>query len=398
MYRTHAQKYFQKLAKQDTPGTGARGLIDNYNLLASESTSSKVSKVKGQGKVPRIIKQKCASPPSPVEFIEAEDDGNIAETHALHFLARNASFRHDSLSAAAALASTPPPPEESNDNNSYDAYQTSEQYHCVASGSVRSGMEKKRLKLMIPVESSSITNSSAQVINARDKWPQPSPAACGHRKKDEVDAATLLVNFEDSNSLKPNGTGNKALSTKFAPPMTSSRGYLQIINPEKLSSFSKSGLPLQASQPTTPFDVDVQDILLKEGPQLPQATPDSTVSEHMRSKNIPITPVFKEQINHDDPNVTLLHHAVIDLDYSLVANLIYSSNNGSRTQQYHDVITGPSKPYNFTMLHSLAWLSSHLCNDEDGRGSSLLLILGILNHMQVCSLVNILTIYCIYSI
>ena len=307
--RTHAQKYFQKLAKQDSPG----GI--NMGDIVSQSTSSKL-----------FTKEQYASPSSPMsdhrftspqQYAERESENvSIAtETNALHFMARNASIRHSNLNAA--LASTPPL------DDSYDPYMSSvDDSSLNASDSI----DRKRLKLIIPEKATS-TNTSALNKHNNDKWPQPSPAACGHRKKEEVDAATLLVNFEDSN-IKHGGA--KVLSnftrfslSKISQPM-SSRNHLQIINPEKLSSFSRAQMTMQLSQPTTPFDVQVQDILPKEGPQLPQATPDSTGSNPTQFQKMPLTPIMKEQVNHDDPSVTLLHHAVIELDYSLVRFIHFS--------------------------------------------------------------------------
>jgi len=370
--RTHAQKYFQKLAKQDTPGsTTIKSTAKSHVTQQNSSTGSTSSRSK------------------------------VSEVSALTFLAHN--YNNHNLAQHHDLPATPPPPEESaasapaaHARESYD-----DEFHFY-SDKAPEKQPRKKLKLNIPEHHASSDPST---------WPQPSPAACGHRKVDEVAAAKLLANFDPKKEEHlPDYT--------VTPPPPQNLQYLQIINPENLPG----ALPPDQNAPSTPFETDIQKLMpLKK---VSKATSDGVHMKIDDTKLLPnetylrssddgssdkITPANKAQnsdiqsahedggqqakdavhlpiektaIHHSNPTLTLLHHAVVELDYSLVANLVSLIPHNTSPNQ-------PSKPHDYTILHTLGWLSSNgLPPHFNSKGqdlkarSNLLLILGILSHVQ----------------
>lgn len=367
---THAQKYFQKLAKQDTPGSAT---IKSSTAVLSTTVVQ-----------PSLTKSSVLC-----QQQQQQQQQRAAEDNALKFMARN--FSNNNLLHIATTAyklgtaDTPPPVDEPYEYASKAELekQQQEQKRYLPPTTVSSS---KRLKVFIPQPQHP---QNPQHRNQYTKLSQPSPAACGHRKKDEVAAATLLANFDGKKplpgtSISVVGSLPATISTKHGykatPPMhNTSASYLQIINPEKLPGLPAMSSNGSSNEPTTPFDVQVQEILPREGPSLPTATPDSS-DMPSDSQQIGISPAFKSLVMHDDPTLTLLHHAVIELDYNLVANLIGQCGSNP--------VTRASQPHGFTMLHSLASLASREGCDSSGggdgrRSSALLLMLGILNHVQV---------------
>ena len=343
--RTHAQKYFQKLAKSSGQDSAVDSTSSSTSLTSTKLSRLGVIAKQQRDSSPVIVpvtknSLEAVSQITDPHLVAAAAVAAASETNAVNFMAHNAlNAANYRLSNHAALASTPPPTEN-------------ETYISLGRDKAQHHDGRKRLKLMIPSPRTEVYGSVASqpssqsaYFSNRNKWTQPSPAACGHRKKDEVDAATLLVNFdnpvENKNKSSNIGSGGRhqqllqtdknitALLSRSRPndySVPPSRNSLQIINPDKLLSLdqtsdSRSVLPHPAlqHQPATPFDIHVQDIMPKEGSLLPSATPDSSDSRvGMNSKKMKISPVMKDQVVHDDPTLTLLHHAVIDLDYSLV--------------------------------------------------------------------------------
>lgn len=138
---THAQKYFQKLAKQDTPGSTTIKSTAKSHVTQQNSTGT-ASKSK------------------------------VSEVSALTFLAHN--YNNHNLAQHHDLPVTPPPPEESattaNASHGRESHNDGYRFH---SENTLEKQPKKKLKLNIPEHHASSDPST---------WPQPSPAACGHRK------------------------------------------------------------------------------------------------------------------------------------------------------------------------------------------------------------------------
>jgi SHAQKYF class myb-like DNA-binding protein len=238
--RTHAQKYFQKLQKA--------GLGNDPERLASVEMGVDAKKASAQ-------RRKKAAAPKPPQRIQS-----TASTHAAAHVMTNLSSARMS---APSIPSAYTQPTAYSSSSSASASVPSFATHGFSTATTSNNHNDQ--PLLPPQAPPSYPRSGgffggfglsivAPQDSARSKFPEPSPAACGKRKLEELAAAQMLA-----------GVASQASEAATPPPpeLPPSEPWmpslgLQIVNPESLGVTYHETKRRGDPSPTTPWDGQLQ--------------------------------------------------------------------------------------------------------------------------------------------
>eukprot|EP00536_Pseudo-nitzschia_multiseries_P016337 jgi/Psemu1/263567/estExt_Genewise1Plus.C_10800004 len=366
--RTHAQKYFQKLKKENE---GQKFKKENEGQKFKKEDEGQDDMASEARRAGSAVKKKTRMTPVTTNKIERTTSVNTA-AHLISTLSGQHSL--PPLTSSRPLEASPIPPggHVSSEPRHYSMQGASRKNVTIGNNNFLDGRSSTigtsafpSMKIVAPEHDSAMK---------RGKFPEPSPAACGKRKLAEIAAARLLAGvasstpaqtqnsmgqpdgtatpppesertittpsrdtFEASKNLKVMGIdsrmnvteGSDSLSAVF--PKKTIGMSLQIVNPESLGLSHQGIMGRKADglkSPVTPWEGQLQALVSEEKMKVPPK--DSTIG------GLPTVPKMEERSLNASSSIhpiccsgsaygrSLLHKAVCDMDIAVVQSQLSS--------------------------------------------------------------------------